>query len=368
MDRRTYLAAVGTCLALAGCSETSERSTTDDDTETTDLSGETTTGPTEVQVETVVEGLTVPWGAAYRDGTLYLTERPGRVVRVVDGRREEVADRSGQVAARGEAGLMGLVFHPDDPDTAYTYQTYEDGGLKNRIVRHDVADGWAAEPIVEGIPGAFIHDGGRLAVGPDGALFATCGDAGEAGKAQDKDTLNGTVLRLTLDGEPHPDNPFNNAVFTYGHRNPQGVAFRNGRLYITEHGPDTHDEINVLEAGNNYGWPVVKGESDRAGFTDPITSYTPTIAPASAAFYDGPVERWQGDFFFGTLAGIHLHRVRISEDDRVAEQERLFAGEYGRLRTVFTGPDDHLYVTTSNRDGRGNPDPRDDRVLRFRPT
>ncbi len=370
MDRRTYLASVGGAAAtgLAGCLGIggSDGST---GTDTTDADGTVTTtaGGTAVAVETVATGLEVPWGAAYRGGTLYLTERPGRVGRVVDGEYETVAEFP-DTRTGGEGGLLGLAFHPEDPDVAYTYQTYAaGGGRRNRIRRHDVADGWRPETLLDGIPGARIHDGGRLLV-YDGALYATAGDASEADAAQERGRLNGTVLRLTLDGAPHPDNPFGDAVFSYGHRNPQGLAVRGGELYATEHGPDTDDEINRLEAGGNYGWPVVRGRSDREGFVDPLTSYTPTIAPGGAVFYpdDGAVEDWRGDLFFGTLAGQHLHRARI-EGDRVTADERLFEGRFGRLRTTFVGPEGHLHAVTSNRDGRGRPGESDDRVLRFVP-
>lgn len=370
MDRRAYLRSLTTgVVCVAGCLRTSG-------------SDPTTTEATPFRIETVTMELEVPWGAAFGPGgDLYLTERPGRVTRVGLDRtdngvvnrtsKEVVADLTDRVASRGEGGLLGLAFHPDDPDLAYTYQTYETaGGLANRVVRHRVGDGFARESVLlDGIPGATIHDGGRLAFGPDGALYVTTGDAGQGNLAQDRESLAGKVIRLTPDGEPHPDNPFDDAVFTYGHRNPQGLAWRGDTLYVTEHGPSSKDEINVLRAGGNYGWPEAKGPSDDGRFTDPIATYTPTVAPGSAAFYRGPIDSWQGDFFFGTLAGTHLHRVRIDGGNEVLEQQRLLDGKYGRLRTVFTGPDDHLYVTTSNRDGRldGSPAPQDDRVLRIQP-
>ncbi|WP_276279753.1 PQQ-dependent sugar dehydrogenase [Halorussus caseinilyticus] len=363
MERRAYLrsltATVG-AVGVAGCLRTAG----DEPTTTTDQ-------PT-FRTETVTMELEVPWGAAFAPGgDLYLTERPGRVQRVAheNGRKEQVADLTDDVAARGEGGLLGLELDPDDPDIAYTYQTYESAeGLANRVVRHRVSEGFARESVVfDDIPAASIHDGGRLAFGPEGALYVTTGDASRGSLARDRDSLAGKVLRLTPDGEPHPDNPFGNAVFTYGHRNPQGLAWREGTLFGTEHGPSTDDEINVLRAGENYGWPETMGPTDGDRFTDPIAAYTPTIAPGSAAFYRGPIDDWDGDFFFGTLAGTHLHRVRIDDENRVVAQQRLLDGRYGRLRTVFTGPDDHLYVTTSNRDGRGTPAPQDDRVLRIQP-
>ncbi|WP_101294172.1 PQQ-dependent sugar dehydrogenase [Halegenticoccus soli] len=377
-SRRRYLAGVGAFglgLGSAGClgAPDGTGSTTD---------GEGSSGPSDggngglpVRVETVVSGLEVPWGAAYRDGRLYLTERPGRIVRVADGGAgsgggaaevEVLVDGIPDLEPTGEGGLLGLAFRPGEP-TAYTYQTYDGGGgLRNRVVRHDLDDGWAQESILEGIPASSIHDGGRLAVRGD-SLFVTTGDANKAGLAQDRESLAGKVLRLTLDGDPHPDNPFGNEVFSYGHRNPQGLAFRDGTLYSTEHGPDVDDEINALEAGRNYGWPEVTGPSEDDEYADPIASYTPTIAPGSATFYGGPIDAWRGDFFFGTLVGEHLHRTRIRKNGGVAADERLFEGEFGRLRTAFVDPDGHLLVATSNRDGRGSPRESDDRVLRLLP-
>mgnify|MGYP000008806811 CR=1 FL=1 len=372
MNRRRYLAALGAAAAVAGCAGRPRSdgtpqaggATADGD----DGTGDSAPAP-DVAVETLATDLEVPWGAAYRDGDLYLTERSGRIVRLADGGVEPVV-ADVPVKAVGEGGLLGLAFHPDEP-YAYTHQTYDpaDGGTANRLVRHDLTDGWAAEPLIEGIPGAHIHDGGRLLVYDD-ALYATCGDAASEERGQNPDVLAGSVLRVTLDGDPHPDNPLDSPMFSYGHRNPQGLVVRDGAVYSTEHGPRVGDEINVLTAGGNYGWPEVTGPSDDDRFTDPVTSYTPTIAPASAAVYDGPIEAWQGDFFFGTLAGEHLHRVRFDgggTDPGVAAEERLFAGEFGRIRTVFTGPNGHLHAVTSNRDGRGSPAATDDRVLRFVP-
>lgn len=358
MDRRQFLAlaGVGATTTLAGCvptlgSEPQATAATEDG----------------IRAETVVTGLTVPWGVDYRDGTLYLTERGGRVVRIEGGEAVEVADLSGDVETGGEGGLLGLAFHPDEP-TAFTYQTYLSGASRtNRVVRHALDDGWASETVFDGVPGAPIHDGGRLLVWDD-ALYVTSGDAANSESAQDRDALSGKVHRLTLDGDPHPDNPFGTSVFTWGHRNPQGLATKEKRLFSTEHGPDTDDEINLLEAGNNYGWPEVKGTEEREEFTPALDAFTPTIAPGGAAFYpdDGPIEAWRGDLLFGTLVGSHLHRTSL-DGTEVTGQHRHFADQFGRLRTTFVGPDSQLYAVTSNRDGRGSPQDGDDRVLRFRP-
>jgi len=361
--RRTVLrlAATTTAAGLAGCLSSI------DPTEQAAQTASTAAAAQTAEVETVASNLEVPWGAEFApDGTLYFTERPGRLHRLRGGSVERLATLE-DTAVVGEGGLLGLALHPSfpNPPVLFLYQTYERGGdVRNRILRYRLSNGEARREgtLFDGIPGASIHDGGRLAFGPDGALYATCGDATDSNGAQDPSTLNGSVLRLNPDGTIPPDNPFDDAVFTYGHRNPQGLAFHpeTDELYSTEHGPDTDDEINLLEAGNNYGWPDVTGPSDDPAFTNPLAAYTPTIAPGSAAFFEGA-------FYFGTLVGTHLHRVTFGADGRsVKRQERLFQDEFGRLRTVLAGADG-LYVTTSNRDGRGQPAAEDDRILRWNP-
>ncbi len=317
----------------------------------------------ESSVETVATDLEVPWGTDFApDGTLYFTERPGRVSRLGSDGVEQLAELD-DTKAVGEGGLLGLALHPDFPNTPslFLFQTYEDDGLTQRILRYSLADGELEREAVifDDIPGAQRHTGGRLTFGPDGYLYATVGDADQAELAQDPETLHGSILRLNADGSP-PD--CESPVFSYGHRNPEGLAFHpeTGVLYSTEHGPDTDDEINRIEQGNNYGWPEVTGESDDSSFTDPLASYTPTIAPASAAFHDGT-------FYFGTLAGEHLHRVTFGSDGQtVQSDERLFEGEFGRLRSTVSGPDG-FYFVTSNQDGRGSPASNDDRIFRWTP-
>ncbi|MDY6779603.1 MAG: PQQ-dependent sugar dehydrogenase, partial [Halobacteria archaeon] len=329
---------------------------------------ETDGSRTEVRTETVASNLDTPWGVGFDGNDLLFTERRGRLKMLNLGSREvtTLAEVSDTVEA-GEGGLLGLALHPDFPDDErlYVYQTYRDGGggLSNRVLSYTYDGNGVerADTVLDGIPASSVHNGGRIAFGPEGYLYVTCGDAAESRKAQDTGALNGKILRLEDDGSVPSDNPFGdrNPVFSYGHRNPQGLAFRprNSGLYSTEHGPDTHDEVNIIEKGGNYGWPVVKGESRREKFVDPVTSYTPTIAPGSAEFHDG-------SFYFGALISEHLHRIEFDGSGRdVASQDRLLEDEFGRLRTVV-GKDDALYVTTSNRDGRGTPSSKDDRIIR----
>jgi glucose/arabinose dehydrogenase len=239
------------------------------------------------------------------------------------------------------------------------------------------------EVLLEGIPGGTNHDGARLVVGPDRLLYMTTGDAGQATLSQDRASLAGKVLRLTLDGRAAPGNPFGTAVFTYGHRNPQGLAFHptTGRLYATEHGPGDNDEVNLIDAGRNYGWPEARGFCDGdAGsgertfcqanaVVEPIVAWTPTIAPAGAAIYDSDlIAGWRGSLLMTTLKDATLYRLTLSADGtRVTATERLLVRQLGRLRDVMVGPRGEVYVATSNRDGRGSPAADDDRIIRIEP-
>ncbi|WP_435333951.1 PQQ-dependent sugar dehydrogenase [Haloarchaeobius sp. TZWWS8] len=330
---------------------------------------ETTDEPRPLRLERVRMRLRTPWGAAFhpRTGDLYVTERPGRIQQLTGRDTGLVRDLTGSTEQVGEGGLLGLVFDPLDPDRAFVYQTHaEDGVLTNRVLELDASRGFAVRRVLfDDIPAGQVHDGGRLAIGPENALYVTTGDAGNPAAAQNTDSLAGKILRITRDGDPHPRNPFGNAVFAYGFRNPQGLVSVDGRWYVTDHGPDYGDEFGRIEAGGNYGWPVVSGHSSESAYTNPLVSWTPTIAPASCAYYDGDIREWRGSFFVGALAGEHLRRL-VVEDDEVVTQQALFT-DLGRIRTTFTGPDGHLYLTTSNQDGRGNPAPTDDAVFRVRP-
>jgi glucose/arabinose dehydrogenase len=381
VHRRRYLAAVGAagvagvagCLGRIGFGGPTGGSSDGDGDRVVEAAG-----GVRVRVETVATDLVVPWGVDRRGRDLFVTERPGRVVRLRGGTGPAETlldagdgDLSG-LTPRGEGGLLGLAFHPDRP-YAYTYGTYGD---ENRLYRHDLTDAWARDddPLLAA-PAARIHDGGRLvARARDGrggpALWLGTGDASRGNLAQKRDSLAGKVLRVTTDGRPYPGNPFDpeSPVYTYGHRNVQGLAFRDGVAYAIEHGPDRDDEVNRLRPGRNYGWPRVTGGGSSATFEPPIESYTPTIAPGGAVFYppDGPIRAWRGDLFVAALKGAHLRRLRI-ETDRVTDQEVLLEGAFGRLRTPFVDSEGHLRVTTSNRDGRGRPQSGDDRILRLAP-
>jgi glucose/arabinose dehydrogenase len=337
------------------------------------------------RVETVVTGLVVPWALAFApDGRLFITERPGRIRLVVNGELRPAPVVTLPVAAVGEGGLLGLALDPAFAQNNYLYvmYTYRAGlTMLNRISRLTLQGETAGDErvLLEGIPGASNHNGGRLKFGPDGKLYATTGDAGQRDLAQQIDSLAGKILRLNPDGSVPADNPFpGSPVYSLGHRNPQGLAWQPGtdQLYSVEHGPSGEfglcclDEFNRIQPGGNYGWPVVTGAPGDPRFIDPLlhSGSNATWAPGGAAFYTGDhLGPWRGNLFFGALRGSHLHRVVLGGPlgDQIVSDEALFLGEYGRIRDVVDGPDGYLYLTTSNRDGRGNPAANDDRVLRI---
>lgn len=340
------------------------------------------------RVETLVSGLDTPWDLAWGpDGRIWVTERPGRVSRVDPSTGDvEVVGRI-EVVERGESGLMGMAFHPDFADRPWVYLAHSyagGGGVRNRLVRAHWDGTRLSEPetLVDGIPGSVIHDGSRLAVGPDGHLYMTTGDAGNQGLAQDLDSPAGKVLRLGLEGGAAPNNPFGSAVYSFGHRNAQGIVFhpRSGALYLSEHGPSDNDEVMRVVAGGNHGWPRVHGfcDGDTGGeerfcrehdVVEPLVTWTPTVAVAGSDYYDSElIAGWNGSLLVTSLKGRTLIRLALSPDGRsVVEREELFRGEFGRLRDVLVGPEGEVYLATSNRDGRGRAGPEDDRILRITP-
>ena len=333
----------------------------------------------EVGVSTIATGLDTPWSLAFApDGRLFITERPGRVRVMENGRLEDQPVITLPVAETGESGLMGLALDPEFPGEPFLYVMYTFSGpqgLRNRISRLRLDGNTAHEDrvLLDDLPAANIHDGGRLKFGPDLLLYATLGDAAVATRAQDPASLAGKILRLNRDGSVPAGNPFPGSyVYTLGHRNPQGLSWQptTGRLYATEHGPSGNDEVNLIEAGQNYGWPAAQGINHPAPFQSPLVVYSPAIAPAGATFYDAPaIPQWRGNFFFTALAGAHLQRIVFDTANprRIVVEERLLEGQFGRLRDVVPGPDGALYVATSNRDGRGSPAAADDRIVRIGP-
>lgn len=346
------------------------------------VSGEvfTTADGTQFAVETVATGLEIPWSLAFApDGRLFVTERPGRVRVLQDGRLiAEPALTLDDVNAVGEGGLLGLALHPDFANNHLVYMVYtarrSDGAAVNRLVRYREAGGTLAQRAVllDDIPAAGIHDGSRVRFGPDGLLYMTMGDAASPSVAQDVAALNGKILRLNDDGTTPRDNPFSSPVYSWGHRNPQGIDWDpvSGNLWETEHGQSANDEVNVIDKGKNYGWPTIEDGQEGPGMEQPILYFPETAAPSGGSFYTSSrVPSFAGNFFFGALRGVHLHRVQLDPNNRrrIAAHEKLLEGKFGRIRDVVTGPDGALYFCTNNRDGRGTPAPDDDKILRIVP-
>jgi aldose sugar dehydrogenase len=350
--------------------------------------------PTKIEsfkVETVTEGLEVPWGMEFLpDRAILVTERPGRL-RIIRGGKLDPKPIAGLpiIAASGEGGLMDLALHPKFSQNKWLYLAYTiegNGGLlQTRISRFRLTDTGLTEKldVFPGVPGtsAGNHFGSRLAFGQDGKLYITLGERGEPKRAQDLKNLNGKTLRLNDDGTVPKDNPYvgrsdaRPEIFSYGHRNSQGIAIqpKTGAIFQTEHGPSGYDgrqggdEVNVVEAGKNYGWPNISYERKAPGQLPPLLLYQDAIAPAGATFYTGNVfPQWQGNLFFTNLRGRALIRVALN-GIKVVGQEKLLLRQYGRLRDVKQGPDGFLYIATSDNDGYGDGRAGGDRIIRLVP-
>ena len=323
--------------------------------------------PADVPLATsVAKNLEIPWSLDFLpDGNLIFTERPGNIklIDAEEGLLPEPLLTINEVAHHGEGGLLGIAVHPDFAESQfiYVYYTYQQGeGLANKVVRFRKQGGTLLDKtlIIDDIPGDRIHNGGRLKFGPDGLLYITTGDASISGQAQNENSLAGKILRLEDDGtipigNQFPDSP----IYSLGHRNPQGLAWDDqGRLWATEHGFTATDELNLIQPGMNYGWPLIHGDEILAGLQNPmIYSGNDTWAPSGAAF-------WNGSIFFAGLRGQSLYEA-VLED--MPALRRHLERKFGRLRDVVVGPDNLLYVLTSNRDGRGLPTADDDQIIRI---
>ncbi len=340
------------------------------------------------RVETVAGGLEVPWAFAWLPNKdMLVTERSGRVRIIENGKlRAEPVFKVPDVEPSGESGLMDLTLHPDFAKTGFVYlaYSYNKDGKQVKVVRYVYKDNKFTENkvIVDHVPGAPNHAGMRCRFGPDGKLYVTTGDSTDWNLAQKTDSIAGKTLRLNDDGSIPNDNPFVGRtgylpeIWTLGNRNAQGLAFQpgSGLVFETEHGPSSFegkggggDEVNILEAGKNYGWPDVHHTAVREGMVSPLLEYTPACAPASAMFYNGSIfPAFKGNFFFGCLRGTRMIRV-VLDGRKVVKQENLLEGTYGRIREMAEGPDGYIYFSTSNRDGRGSPAKDDDRIMRLVP-
>lgn len=328
------------------------------------------TQQSEKDTEVIAENLDIPWEVGFLpfgfaqgepNNEILVTERSGTLFLIKN--RQKIPIKG--VEHIGEGGLLGIALHPDFKNNKfvylyYTYSSNSDNTL-NRAVRYrfDGSKLTEEQVIVDAIPGALNHNGGRIKFGPDNFLYITTGDAQNPSLAQDINSLAGKILRVTDEGKPAAGNPFNNLVYSYGHRNPQGLAWdEQGRLWATEHGAQALDELNIIEKGKNYGWPVIQGDEKQEGMVSPVvqSGVSATWAPAGAVFLDGSI-------FFGGLRGEALFEYKIAENSL----EKHFENRFGRIRAVVLGLDGYLYLTTSNTDGRGTPKEGDDKLIRINP-
>ncbi|MFT4010600.1 MAG: PQQ-dependent sugar dehydrogenase [Nocardioidaceae bacterium] len=324
--------------------------------------------PTPDVVRVVARGLQVPWGVTFLpDGTALVGERDTtRVWAIEPSGAKRVVGRVEEAVPREEAGLLGLAASPDFARNRQVF-AYISTATDNRVVRFTYRDGAlsATTPVLTGIPNGFIHDGGRLLFDDDGNLFVSTGETGDPELAQDKTSLAGKILHITPDGKPAPGNPFpGSPVYSLGHRNVQGLAIDgSGQLWASEFGQNTWDELNQIEPGGNYGWPQFEGKGGQAakaaGFRDPSIQWrTDKASPSGLAYADGCL-------WLGALRGERLWRACLDEEG-IHKPKAFFVGDYGRMRSVVVTPSGDLWVTTSNRDGRGDPRPGDDKILLVR--
>ncbi len=376
--RRSHLvAACGALLLVTGCSDAANEPNADTRTAgqtpassapapSPEPSSPAASSPTpsavrsrgEPRASEIVSDLEAPWGLiALKDGTFLISERDTReIVRIRSGSTSRLRTIDDADPA-GEGGLLGLAI-TEDEKTVFAYYT---AANDNRIVSMSWDGRGLGTPkvMLRGIPKGFIHNGGRMVIGPDGYLYVGTGESGDKPLAQDKDSLGGKILKLNVDGRPAPGNPFGNEVFSYGHRNVQGLAFdADGRLWASEFGQQAWDELNLIREGANYGWPEVEGSGKVKGMTNPKVVWRTRDASPSGLAY------WQDGLWMAGLRGERLWEIPLdgtSTRDPIAH----FRGDYGRLRTVAVAHDGNsLLLSNSNTDGRGDPSRDDDRLFR----
>jgi glucose/arabinose dehydrogenase len=327
-----------------------------------------TSNGTNVGIQVVADNLVVPWALDIAaDGRMFFTERTG-TIRIIDAGGKLLGEPAAyiNVEQKGEAGLLGLVLHPNFAENhlLYIYQTYSNGSaifnkvLQLREKENKIID---SKRILDGIPASDVNDGGRIKFGPDGKLYIATGDANQPNLAQNAQSLAGKILRLNPDGTIPKDNPFpGSPIYSYGHRNVQGLAWNKvtGQMYASEHGAEGNDEINLIKPGANYGWPIEECNAQK--FEKPILCFNPAIAPAGITFASSERLGYKGEILLASLRGEQLRAIDLQSNT----QKTVLTG-YGRIRDVIEAPDGSLYVTTSNRDGRAIPERGDDKILKI---
>ncbi|MFJ5770321.1 PQQ-dependent sugar dehydrogenase [Psychrobacillus sp. NPDC093180] len=345
-------------ILLVGCSSNGQK-------ETVFYNNEQDTTPSQQEnneIEVVAEDLDVPWSIEKNNNTYYLTERTGAVVKIENGKMErQSVELEKDLATASEAGLLGFVLTPDfqESNLAFAYYTYVDSsGQFNRIITLRLEDNvWREDGVLlDKIPSGSYHHGGRLKIGPDGKLYATAGDAADSTIAQDLQSLGGKILRMNLDGSIPKDNPFADSyVYSYGHRNPQGITWLpDGMLYASEHGNNANDEINRIEPGKNYGWPIIEGHEKQEEMVSPLftSGDNSTWAPSG-------MDNYNGKLYVAALRG-----TAVIEFDLESGEKREVITGLGRIRDVLID-DNYLYFISNNSDGRGNPQESDDKLYRI---
>ena len=321
-------------------------------------------------VKVLATGLDKPWAIDIAGNRVFITEKDGRIRVVDDGTLLEEPLTTLRTADVFGGGLLGIATHPDFENNhfLYVYYTYEeDGMLWNKILRIKESENKLedATTIFDKIPGSKFNNGGVIKFGPDGMLYVATGIISDSSHGpQDLQSLEGKILRLNDDGSLPQDNPFSNSpIFSYGHRNPQGMAWdKEGNFFVTEFGPSKNDEINLVMAGQNYGWPEQEG-SGKEGFVDAVMCYDPSIEPSGIVFYFGDKIQLENQIVMATLRGSNLYSLEITKDG-IASQKSILSG-IGRIRDVNEGNDCYLYVITSNTDGKGFPASDDDKLVRI---
>lgn len=323
----------------------------------------TPSGPTELKDSVVAQNLNLPWDMAWgEDNHIWFTERNGKISRFNPANGEiKAVITLPDVVANGEGGLLGIALQSGSSNVFVAYNYNREGQYREKLVKYVYNGTTLTSPVIlrDNIPAANIHNGSRLLI-DNGKIFMTTGDANNQSSAQDPNSLNGKVLRFNLDGSIPADNPVaGNPYWSLGHRNAQGLVLANGKLYSSEHGPSNDDEINIIEKGRNYGWPVVQGycnttaEQAVCGTTniaEPIKAWTPTIAPGGLEYYNhNQIPQWKGSLLLATLKNERLYQMKLGNDQTsITETNEFYNGKYGRMRDVLVAPDGTVYICTSN--------------------